>query len=403
MSSVKIIQRKNKPTATGECPLYIQIIHDRKQSEISLKVALKEADWDNNRRRVRNRHPRHAMLNSIFQKRIGLIRVIEHEYQMADKAYTTKDIVKEFKLRRDGLNTDKNLVINLLEDYVNRNPESHPDHTLYNYKAFINCLKVYDYKVTFQSLDHAYFNKYIKYLKDKKKLKQHTIWTRMKFFRKAINLAISERVLAYNPMHNFKVKKGKTKIVYLTNDEIALLEAAELPSLGTKKVRDMFLFMCYTGLRISDLCTLKKSDIEVIDGKTYLYFKIRKTDEILKIKLSVRPIDILNNYRNEDSKYLFNILNEKKNLSNQTDLKNEIKTRTAYYNKVIKSITNKIGIEKNISMHKARSTFATYTLTKGASMEVVSKLLGHSSIKETKVYAEVVGIKRDNAIDLWDL
>ncbi len=402
MSSVKIIQRKNKPNAKGEYPLYIQIIHERKQSEISLKVALSEADWDNNRRRVRNRHRRSAMLNSIFQKRLGLIHEIEHEFQMTDKAYSTKDIVKEFKIRRDGVRTDKSIVVNLLEDFVNRNPDNRPDHTLFNYKAFINCLKAYDPKVTFQALDHAYFNKYIKYLKEKKNLKQNTVWSRMKFFRKAINLAISERIINHNPMYNFKVKKGKTKIVYLTNDEITLLEDVELPSLGKQKVRDMFLFMCYTGLRISDLCTLRKSDIEIIDEKTYLYFKIRKTDEVLKIKLSARPLEILNRQRNEDSEYLFNILNERKNLSNQTDLKNEIKTSTAYYNKVIKLITNNLGIEKNISMHKARSTFATYTLTKGASLEVVSKLLGHSSIKETKVYAEVVGIKLDNAIDLWD-
>ena len=99
---------------------------------------------------------------------------------------------------------------------------------------------------------------------------------------------------------------------------------------------------------------------------------------------------------------LFPILKPELDINDPVQVKKAISARGAYLNKILKRIMRKLEIEKSVSMHTARHTFATICLNLGARIEVVSKLLGHSDIKTTQIYAKIMDKEKDAAIDLWE-
>jgi integrase len=139
--------------------------------------------------------------------------------------------------------------------------------------------------------------------------------------------------------------------------------------------------------------------------KTHIHFTIRKTGSQLSIKVPDRALAILDKYKPkkaEKEHYVFPML---QNGLNEKDLRlvdNEISSATAYINKNLKILATKAEIDKPISFHISRHTFATRALRKGISIDKVSKLMGHAAIRETQVYAKIVNEELDKAMDVFN-
>jgi site-specific recombinase XerD len=152
-----------------------------------------------------------------------------------------------------------------------------------------------------------------------------------------------------------------------------------------EKVRDVFLFCCFTGLSYIDVKNLAAENIRTLfDGKLWITGKRGKTDESYNVPLLEIPKTILEKYRNTlpDDRLLPVINNQNTN---------------AY----LKEIGELCGIKKKLTFHLSRHTFATLTLSKGVSMESVSKMLGHANIKTTQIYARITGEKIGNDMALF--
>ena len=174
------------------------------------------------------------------------------------------------------------------------------------------------------------------------------------------------------------LKSEKTHRDFLTHNELILFMNAVTKH---KEVKNAFSFCCFTGLRISDLSKLTFNDI--IDNE--IVIKQTKTNEPLRIPIKDNIIDIINSNR------------ELKNNNNDTifDLPNSFSN----INKYLKLIAKKVGIKKNISFHTSRHTFAVLHLSQGTDIFTVSKLLGHTDIKTTQIYANIVSESKLNAIE----
>ena len=162
----------------------------------------------------------------------------------------------------------------------------------------------------------------------------------------------------------------------------------------------MFVFSCYAGgLRISDTLLLKWSNVR--DGR--INISMRKTGEQLAFKLPTVAVDIVSKYADQKSErqYVFPAL-RLKNENNPRELDSAISSANAKINKALKQIATDAGITKNLSFHIARHTFATMALRLGIGIEYVSKILGHSAIKETQIYAKIVNSSIDNAMDVFN-
>ena len=189
---------------------------------------------------------------------------------------------------------------------------------------------------------------------------------RLKYFWK---LAFESGKITVFPFTNISYKVQATEGVYLTQEEIGRIRDLRITNYRLDKVRDTFLFMCYTGLEYADMEALEKTDVQKSpEGQLYIKKK--------RVKTQIPYTSILY----EDAVYLWDLYKGELPLySNQK------------FNEYLKEIATAAGIEKNITTLTARHSYATYLLSeKGLSMDIVSAMLGHTSTKHTKVYAKML-------------
>lgn len=181
---------------------------------------------------------------------------------------------------------------------------------------------------------------------------------------------------------NFKAQFIKTERRFLNLEELKAVEAKQFTIERLQLVKDLFVFSCYTSLSYIDVINLTESNITIgIDGKLWLHYKREKTSKPIRIPLLPKALDIIESYkRAQKPKNQENALFPK--ISNQK------------LNAYLKEIADLCGIKKNLTFHIARHTFATTVmLCNGVPIETVSKLLGHSKLSTTQIYARVVESK----------
>ena len=227
--------------------------------------------------------------------------------------------------------------------------------------------------ILLEKLNMKFLNDFDYYLKVEKKLKQVTINKHIERLRKIIKLALAEGFLERDPFLLFKQKQVILQVVYLDTQELKVLEEHQFKQVRLQQVADMFIFCCYTGLPYQEMATLKKENlIDGFDGRKWINIYRQKTKKHLRIPLLTKAEQILTKYESE--KTLLPVI------SNQQ------------FNSFLKEIGSVLGINKRITHHTARKTFAsTVLLYNDIPMETVSELLGHSNIKVTQThYAKVV-------------
>ncbi len=200
----------------------------------------------------------------------------------------------------------------------------------------------------------------------------------MERLKKMSRLAVRLDWVDKDPFVNFKLKFKKTERQFLTERELKLIEETTFKVPSYEKIKDLFVFACYTGLSYIDVKELKADHLVIgLDGGDWLYTKRTKTDEPLKIPLLPKAKEILEKYQ-EDA----NIIANEKLLPIYSN---------HMINRTLKDIAEACGIRKNLTFHVARHTFATaITLSNGVPIETVSKLLGHTKLSTTQIYAKVV-------------
>ncbi|POR21247.1 integrase [Flavobacterium columnare] len=211
------------------------------------------------------------------------------------------------------------------------------------------------------------------YLKTKKSFKQITINKSIQRIRKIIKLAIAEGFIITDPFLLYKPKKVISNVTYLTTEELFKLENHIFSQPRLDQVRDLFVFCCYTGLPYQEMATLnKKHIVKKFDNKLWIDMYRQKTKKQFSVPLLPKAISIIEKY--QESKSILPILSNQK------------------FNSYIKEIAEIIGIEKKLTHHIARKTFATTVLLyNDVPIEIVSELLGHSKISTTQEhYAKVV-------------
>jgi len=235
-------------------------------------------------------------------------------------------------------------------------------------KTFIN-----GKKLTFGNINYSFCSKFAEYLQSV--VGQNTSIMFFQKFKSTLNLAIKEDIIAKNPAQNISIKKKDTKREFLHIHEVEKLIATPKTNFDTCNA---FLFSCFTGLRFSDIKNLRFDQIR--DG--YIEFKQQKTGSNERFKLSSSALVIIkamSEFKRSELVFPLHILN-----SVEIQLKKWIKAAE---------------IDKHITFHCGRHTFATMALTRGVDIFTVSKLLGHRDISTTMIYAKLIDSKKDEAID----
>jgi integrase len=400
MATTKIILKKDKIKADGSIPLYLRIIKDRKAKFISLGYSVLPQHWNDKDGTVRKSHPNAKWLNNYLAKKISDAQRVSLELE-ATSEYTNPKRLKQSIL---GRSSEK--FIPYAEKYVTTLEKKGKIGSYDKANAAVSKLKKYigNKNFTFDDLTVYFLKNYEEYLQVKLSNSVNTIHSNMKIIRRIVKEAINDDLFtsSKNPFLKYKLKWEKTEIMFLTEEELTSLENLELAE-GSMKYhhRNIYVFACYAGgLRISDICQLKWGDF---DGERIIV-NTMKSDSVVSIKLPQKAIEILNLYMPEKQNphfYIFPLLKDDVEY-NPKQLFTAISSVTAYTNTDLKDLAKAAKINKRIHFHTSRHTWATRALRKGMRIEYVSKLMGHSSIKTTQIYAKIVNEDLDKAMDVFN-
>ncbi len=230
-------------------------------------------------------------------------------------------------------------------------------------------------------LKMSFVTEYEHFLSVNQKMQSNTVMKYIKILKQILNYAVALDWIQSNPFNQFKCTYRNPDRVVLTQDEIDVLYFKELPNERLEQVKDIFLFACYTGYAFSDIELLSlDSVVKGIDGETWIHANRVKTDVRENVMLLDIPLKIIEKYKEHPFCKAKGVLLPV--VSNQK------------YNAYLKEIASLCNINKHLTSHIARHTFATtVTLANGISLESVSAMLGHASIKTTQIYAKVVQSK----------
>jgi len=257
-------------------------------------------------------------------------------------------------------------------------------------KVAIQILKDYaGERVTMDQVDKTFCQEYIDYLLTEyrpqgKPVSKFTAQNYYRVLNGALNAAVRADVIKLNPFtkigNSDKIRRPESKREYMTIEELRALIATPMKN---EAVKQAYLFSCFCGLRISDIIGLKWGNVYVDNRQYRLEVVMQKTKEPIYLPLSpeaLRWMPERGNKSAEDTVF---------------DLPS-----TTHINILLKPWAKAAGIDKRFSFHTARHTFATMMLTLGADLYTTSKLLGHTDVKMTQVYAKIINRKKDEAVKL---
>lgn len=408
MAKLNLIQRKNKIKKDGTGPIYIQIIQERSARYISTGIDIAEKDWDSKNRIVKKSHPNSVRYNALLRKKLSEAETTLLDINLSEQKFNSKEI----KAAVSG--KDQKDFFIFAREYL-KELKAQGNHSGYKrVKSIVEKMQTYwkSSPLKMNQITVAFLQNYETYLGEHHKNGINTIHSNLKVIRRILNLAIDRGILEdkHNPFKRMKLKTEESKKDYLTEKELLSIEKLELnPEHKISLHRDMYVFAVYTGgIRISDVLQLKW---ENYDGER-IEFKVKKTKRNQVIKLPNKAIQIVEFYKEKakvlgkgkikKTGYIFPVLNPLEDMLNPILLLNRISSATAYINKDLKIIASKAKVNKNISFHTSRHTFATQALKKGMRMEYVSKIMGHMDLKETQIYAKIVNEELEKAMEIFN-
>ena len=379
--------RKAKTNSKGEAPIYLRMTIDGIVSEISTKRNINPSLWNSVGQKVNGNSEAVKSLNFYLKTFEQRIYDTYHEL-MKDKGHITCELLKNKLL---GKEVRRRMLILIFQDHNDKMEKlvgkEYAKGTLGRYQTCISHAKEFlkwKFKISdidIKKIDYAFLNDFEFYLRTEKSCNNNSAVKYLKNFGKIIRICLANGWLDKDPFLNYQSKFNEVTRVFLNEEELESLTNKDLKNERLSLVRDIFLFSCYTGLAYIDTQKLTHQNINLgLDGDKWIFTKRQKTKTTSNIPLLPQAESILEKYK--DNKTCLNSGKLLPVLSNQK------------MNAYLKEIADLCGIEKELTYHIARHTFATtVTLSNGVSIESVSKMLGHKSIKTTQHYAKILDSK----------
>ncbi|MDP1728282.1 MAG: site-specific integrase [Bacteroidota bacterium] len=371
----KFYQRADDSSMKTPHPIYLQITLDRKTTKRAIGYECKSTEWLPELGQAKHNHAINTRINTLKQ------RLTDLQYELEKKAKPLNLIQIADIVFEKG--TQATFITVFFESYIDN--ASHVKRisfeTAKHYKSCLKALKKYileTYKqpdLNINAVDYSFVEGFDRFL-HKEALGLNTInGNYHKKLKTALIYAEKEGLITGNPYAKFKLKFTASHREFLTETELKMILDAKLyGNESLEKVRDIFLFSCYTGLRFSDAMDLTIPQIRTNTKNYFIYRGQIKTGESVNIPIPPEAVSIIDKYDNEERKATQKVLP---------------KISNAKINVYLKTLADLAGIKKNLSHHIARHTFATFLLNKGVPIEIVSKLLGHTSLRTTQIYAKL--------------
>lgn len=379
--------RNDRINKKGESPIYMRISFKSERATISTGRSIKNKFWNSKKESVKPGYNDADIINDELNSLRNNAHSIRSELQKTDRTINPQEILI-------GLQNQDCEIHHLIDVYSEHNTKmdsmlgkGYAASYFKNHKSTKKHLKEFiqlhfnTNDIPIKDVDNIFIENFVHFLRTEKNNNHNGAMKNLVRLKKIIRLALHNEWLHKDPFIHYKMTFQKYDRIYLNQYELETLESTDFKNAKLNKVRDLFIFSCYTGLAYADIKILRVENIITgIDGNKWISAKRKKSGIRFTLPLLPKAFEIMQLYKTE-------ILSEEPMLvfpvmSNQK------------MNQYLKDIAQLCSIIKPITFHSARHTFATtVTLVNGVPIETVSKMLGHTDISTTQIYARVIDQK----------
>lgn len=383
--AVSFILKKRK-AKNDELPIYARIVVNKQRLEISTKRSVEAIHWDTAKNLAKKTYKFHEQLNELLMVVKNKLYSCYTELLQSNKTITAQRI-KDLYLGNTQQTVSTIIQVSTLhlqemEQFLGKS-STYGNYKNYKttHKYMVEFIpKIYRKKdLPLDEVNYSFIKKYEHFLQTEKDCENNGAMKQLQRLKKVLNWAIKNEYLTENPFKNYTISFKRYDRGYLTLEEIAQIENLKGLSKKLQYTRDFFVFQLYTGLAYSDMISLECNDIiKGIDNEYWIVKNRVKTDTKITVPLLPISLDILFRYVEDitlfpGTKKIFPTISNQK------------------INKNLKELGALAKIKKPLSTHLARHSAATTIwLQNGISLEVVSKMLGHTKISTTQIYGRIV-------------
>lgn len=382
--------KRDKQKKDGSVPVYCRITIDGKEARFGMKKNIDPKLWNTKEGKAIGKSAESSEINALLEKTKAGIHKIYREVQERENAVSAEKVKNIFL----GIDSKQYMLLKAFDEHVEENFNligKRITKSTYNRYYYLRVRlseflteKYHLSDIPLREINYQFIRDFEMYLLTVRENKQSTIAQYLINLKKIVELAYKNEWIFKNPFINYKIEDEKSERGYLTQREVETIMNWKLDK-KLERTRDVFIFCCFTGLSYIDVFKLTKEQIHLtIDGQQWIMGKREKTDVDYFIPMMEIPKRIV-------EKYKTHIFKNGKLLPVKVSLT---------VNRHLKEIAEICDIKKHLTFHLSRHTFATLAISKGVSLESVSKMLGHKDIKTTQIYAKMTTEKigRDMAI-----
>lgn len=363
-----VYNRKNTLNKQGTALVQVEAKLNQRNIYLTTNLYLRPVHWSKDSAQVIN-HPQAVELNAmLFEFLIHL--------QGIELGFWKRGIQPTLALLRDAVHKKAPATITFpafARSAINSSDKR--DSTKENLLTTVGQLEQFRPGLDFADLTYTMLKDFESWLREQGK-GVNTVAKHLRQLRTLVNEAINDGYMSADayPFRKFKIKQEKPQKPFLTPDELRKLEALQLADQRQQHVLDAFLFCCYTGLRYSDFRAINTSNVVQINRTSWLCFTMQKTNITVRLPLALlfdgKAVQLLDRYPSVE---------DFASLPGNADT-----------NKILAEIGVKSKVKKHFTFHTARHTCATILVHQGVPITTVQKVLGHTSVKTTQIYSEVL-------------
>ncbi|MFK7059744.1 site-specific integrase [Flavobacterium oreochromis] len=385
--STSFILKSAKTNSKGLTPIYLRITVDGKRFELATNKLIENCKWSSSLKKIKGNSEEARSINEYLKIFDNKVFEAQKQLLIENKEITTDTLRNKLLGKTESQKTIVEVMQVHNENMTNLLGIEYSYNTLKNFKTTLTHLisyletnyKIKDYPI--DKIDLEFMNGFDFYLRANRRCNNNTTIKYVKSVGKILKTCLDNGWITKDPLTNYKAKLKEVQRNYLTEQEIQAILQKTFPSPRLELVRDIFLFSCFTGLAYIDVQQLTTNNItNGIDGDKWIFKNRQKTETPSRIPLLPIAESIIQKYQQDPA-----CLNQDRLLPILSNQK---------MNAYLKEIADVCGINKELTFHIARHTFATtVTLSNGVPLETVSKMLGHTNIKTTQHYAKILDKK----------
>lgn len=386
MNNVKVLLYRHKKYTDGKMPVIFQ---SRQNGKTVRKVlfAIEEKDWDDKECRVKKTHPHYAELNRFIEEALNHINRSVYNAMAQRQSVDMKNLL-ELK--------QNHYFLDYIDDLIEHKSKVVKSRSLQRYKDLMNMIEAYQVRVQVSDIDRAWMERWVAWLGTQKGIgSKQTIRRFVVTAKTAIKHAGSKGATINMQALDFRYYSGESIKSKLTDTEIKALEASELtgrPAL----VRDTFLLQYYLwGASISDTLHLTKENIQ---GQ-HIVYRRNKTAKRMTIKINAKAQALMDRYAG--GKHILPWM-DMPIFDRKKEDHRKYETVTSMVNKELKTIFSNLGIDKPVTTHTARHSFAYISYNKGVKLDTLRQMLGHTNLQVTSNYIKSL-MQQDELDDAADM